>query len=528
MGFSELGNQGEGEDVIGRYGNDPDTTRDDVGHDDSESLALLEKKPLLPKETINQRQPQGRWYVPKRYELLFMVFIGYGLLYGMRINVSVAMAAMTNATYTTVDHDGSDNQSVETCPTPNISAESTNENGEFLWTAHEQELVISGFFWGYSISQIPSGWLTDKIGGTRVFGFSLFISGICSLIGPEAARMGPQFLLAVRVICGFFEGGTMTSLGSMFSRWYPGIQSSHAFAVAMSGAKFGTFLGTIISGLLSSTNFLGGWPSTYYFFGTIAVMWALLWAILIYESPHLHPRLSKEEFHYLSSAVITEKTSKVTIPLKSILISIPVWAIIICAFVGTWSNNTVFTNQPIYLKHVQGMNIELIGILSSIPFLAEGAMLVIFSKIATKLIEDKILSVVVTRKLLSFIGQVLSALSFLLLAYAGCNSALSVVLMISATGFNGMSTSGYFVNLMDIAPRLAGSIIGFVNTASALSGALTPYIIGVFTTNQADLHGWQNVFFISSGLALLAALVFVIFGSGEEQEWAKPSKEDSV
>lgn len=60
MGSSELGNQGEGEDVIGPYGNDPDTRRDDVGHDDSESLALLEKKPLLPKDTLNQRHPQGK------------------------------------------------------------------------------------------------------------------------------------------------------------------------------------------------------------------------------------------------------------------------------------------------------------------------------------------------------------------------------------------------------------------------------------------------------------------------------------
>lgn len=46
---------------------------------------------------------------------------------------------------------------------------------------------------------------------------------------------------------------------------------------------------------------------TFTLLGTIAVTWALLWAILIYESPHLHPRLSKEEFHFLSSAVITEK-----------------------------------------------------------------------------------------------------------------------------------------------------------------------------------------------------------------------------
>ncbi|XP_041453437.1 putative inorganic phosphate cotransporter [Lytechinus variegatus] len=446
----------------------------------------------------------------------------------MRINVSVTIAAMTNATYTTFDHGGGYNQTVETCPKPNNSTESTNENGEFLWTAHQQELIIAGFFYGYSVSQIPAGWLTDKIGGTRVFGFGMFISGISSLLGPTAAWMGPEFLLAIRIFCGFFEGGTMSSLGSMFSRWYPGDQNSYGFAIAMSGAKFGTFFGTIISGMLSGTNFLGGWPSTYYFFGTITVTWAFLWSALIYESPHLHPRLSREEFDYLSSAAVTEKTGKIAIPVKSIILSIPVWAIIICSFVGTWANNVVFTNQPIYLKHVQGMNIELIGILSSIPFLAEGGMLVLCSKLAIKLINDKTLSVVATRKLLTAIGLGLTAGSFLLLAYVGCNSALSVVLMISATGFNGIASSGYYVNLMDIAPRFAGSLLGFVNTSSAISGALTPYVIGVFTTNQADILGWQTVFFISTGLTLLAALVYSILGSGEVQEWAKSSNEETL
>ncbi|XP_041485241.1 putative inorganic phosphate cotransporter [Lytechinus variegatus] len=355
-----------------------------------------------------------------------MVFVGNGLLYAMRINVSVTMAAMTNATYTTFDHGEGYNQTVETCPKPNNSTESTNENGEFLWTAHQQELIIAGFFYGYSVSQIPAGWLTDKIGGTRVFGFGMFISGISSLLGPTAAWMGPEFLLAIRIFCGFFE------------------------------------------------------------------------------------------------------TGKIAIPVKSIILSIPVWAIIICSFVGTWANNVVFTNQPIYLKHVQGMNIELIGILSSIPFLAEGGMLVLCSKLAIKLINEKTLSVVATRKLLTAIGLGLTAGSFLLLAYVGCNSALSVVLMISATGFNGIASSGYYVNLMDIAPRFAGSLLGFVNTSSAISGALTPYVIGVFTTNQADILGWQTVFFISTGLTLLAALVYSILGSGEVQEWAKSSNEETL
>lgn len=33
------------------------------------------------------------------------------------------------------------------------------------------------------------------------------------------------------------------------------------------GGKFGTFIGTVLSGLISGSDLLGGWPMTYYAFG---------------------------------------------------------------------------------------------------------------------------------------------------------------------------------------------------------------------------------------------------------------------
>lgn len=54
------------------------------------------------------------------------------------------------------------------------------------------------------------------------------------------------------------------------------------------------------------------------------------------------------------------KTEKISIPVVDMLMSIPVWTIIITCFCGSWTNQAMFTNLPIYLKHVQGMDIELV------------------------------------------------------------------------------------------------------------------------------------------------------------------------
>eukprot|EP00057_Strongylocentrotus_purpuratus_P011644 XP_011666118.1 PREDICTED: sialin [Strongylocentrotus purpuratus] len=500
----------------------------DNGYDDDwHSIELGEKKPLLG-DKEGQGRKEGGCYVPKRYELLFLAWLGTAMMFVMRINVSVTMAVMTNATFTTQAEDP--NRTAKTCRSPNSTSEDENgqDGGEFLWSSHEQELILAGFFYGYAAAQIPGGWLTDKIGGTRVFGISMFLSAAVSLLSPIAAKLGYSYFFAVRILCGIGEAGTFPALGSMVARWFPPQDFSAAFSIALSSAKFGTFIGTVLSGLISGSDLLGGWPMTYYAFGGFSLVLVVVWMARIYETPGRHPRISSKEKQYLSTTVITEKTEKISIPVVDMLTSIPVWTIIVTSFCGSWTNQAMFTNLPIYLKHVQGMDIELIGIAAAIPFAVESFFLVVGGMISNKLIKRQVLGVITTRKLVTFIGFALSALCFLLLAYVGCDTVLAVVFMIGAVGFNGICTCGYYVNLMDIAPRLAGSLIGLVNSSSAFSGAISPYVVGVLTPNQSDITGWQTVFIICCGINSFACLVFLVFGSGKEQKWAKqPGKDDS-
>ncbi len=44
----------------------------------------------------------------------------------------------------------------------------------------------------------------------------------------------------------------------------------------------------------------------------------------------------------------------------------------------------------------------------------------------------------------------------------------------------------------------------------------------VFILFQSTRGQWKKVFFISSGIYLFGMIVFVLFGSGKEQLWAKP------
>ncbi|XP_063961586.1 sialin-like [Lytechinus pictus] len=510
------------------YNDKASLARNDLDDDDHErSIELGEKNPLLA-DKKKQGKGEGRCYFPKRFELLFLAFFGSCMMFAMRANVSVTIAVMTNATFTTQPE--GQNHTVETCWSPNTTHEDEygQEGGEFLWSSHEQELVLAGFFYGYTVAQIPSGWLTDKIGGTRVFGISMFLSAAVSLFSPIAAELGSSYFLAVRVLCGIGEAGTYPALGSMVARWFPPKDFSAAFSIAISSGKFGAFIGTVLSGLISSSDLLGGWPLTYYTFGGFTLLLVLVWILRIYETPGRHPRISAQEKEYLSTTVITEKTEKISIPFVAMFTSIPVWAIIMTSFGASWTNQLLFTNQPIYLKHVQGMDIELIGITAAIPFLVEFSFLVLGGVISNKLISKEILSTGATRKLVTFIGLTISAIFYLLLAFVGCNTALSVLFMIGACGFNGVCSSGYYVNLMDIAPRLAGSLIGLVNSASALSGGLSPIVVGALTPNQSDISGWQTVFLSCFGINLLACLIFMVLGSGKEQNWAKQTEYDKL
>ena len=65
--------------------------------------------------------------------------------------------------------------------------------------------ILSAFFYGYIITQIPGGFLAGIVGGKLVLGVGIVMTAILSLLTPLAARLHVGALIALRVLEGIFE-----------------------------------------------------------------------------------------------------------------------------------------------------------------------------------------------------------------------------------------------------------------------------------------------------------------------------------
>lgn len=76
--------------------------------------------------------------------------------------------------------------------------------------------------------------------------------------------------------------------------------------------QFGTIICLPVSGWLSSSGFLGGWPSVFYVFGALGVLWGVPWFLLVHNRPENHPRISEAELKFITGHRNTVKKAEVT------------------------------------------------------------------------------------------------------------------------------------------------------------------------------------------------------------------------
>ena len=63
-------------------------------------------------------------------------------------------------------------------------------------------VVVGAFYYGYWVLQVPGAWIAMKMGGTRIFGYGVFVAALLSIITPVATRYSVLALMGVRVCQG--------------------------------------------------------------------------------------------------------------------------------------------------------------------------------------------------------------------------------------------------------------------------------------------------------------------------------------
>lgn len=464
---------------------------------------------------------KGIWF-GSRHLVTFMLFLGMANAYIMRTNMSVTIVVMAKQ----IEKDS--NAPDYECGTDISFSNSTKSNeGEFDWNSLEQGIVLSSFFYGYVLTQIPFGILSKRFGACMFLGIGMLINSVFGLLVPMAARAGITWLMIVRFIQGLGEGPIVPCTHTLLAKWIPPNERSRMGAFVYAGAQFGTVISMPISGLLCDSIYK--WPSVFYFFGTIGVIWSAAFLYLIYEDPERHPKINQTEQKYIVHSIWgSAGSSNPKIPWASISKSLPFWAILLAHMGQNYGYETLMTELPSFMKQVLHFNIRDNGILSALPYLAMWILSMVLSYIADYMLYSNKCTHTTTRKLFNTIGQMGPAVALIIASYTGCNPILTVTILTIGVGLNGGIYSGFKINHLDISPRFAGILMSFTNCLANLTGLTAPIVAGYIVNHQPTQAKWRIVFYIAAIIYSLCCLFYLIFGSGKRQKWDNPEEDDNL
>jgi len=448
-------------------------------------------------------------HIPYRYVLTVLGFIGFVFNYMLRVNINLIITSMVR------DKDSTENQS-----------------DLFDWDSKVRNDVISTFFYGYMLLQLPGGRLAEKIGGKRVIAAALGLTACLTLLIPEAAKLGgkekddyPYYLVAVRVLMGLCEGCTYPAVTSMLVKWAPPTEKSVMSTFIMAGAQVGTILGFFVSGLLVSCV---GWEITFYIEGGVTFLWLALWLLFVFDSPAGHPYISQSELDYLTSSIppAVEKTCP-PIPWRCMLTSLPFWAIVVANFSNNWGFHLLMTELPQYLTEVFPEYMEdstTAGLWTAVPYACMWVSGITFSVISDLIVRRRMVPVSFARKVFNTLSQAGPAvcLAIMLISVSNENKMLTLTLTLFtfAVAMEGGLYSGFLVNPQDIAPNFAGTILGITNGFGNIPGFVAPKIAGILVNEDpSNLDNWTPVWITACVILAIGSTFFVIFADGSAQSW---------
>ncbi|ESO02282.1 hypothetical protein HELRODRAFT_65417 [Helobdella robusta] len=467
-----------------------------MGNENSDEKIAIKR--FFSRDSSNENLSK-KCQIPKRYILSFMGFLGFCNLYCMRTNLSVAIVAMVS-NYT-------------------VLQSGTNvTKSDFQWDSQTRGLLLASFFWGYAITQLPGGWLASCIGGRNLYGAGVLSTGILTLLTPVASYAGFQLLIVVRFLEGLFEGVTYPSMHTIWSKWAPPLECSKLSSFSLSGSYFGMMLALPVSGLLA--HFIR-WEAIFYFFGTCALVWVVLWFMLITEYPEEHPSITPQELNYLNETIGMSymQKQKFPIPWKSLFTSLPLYAITVSHFSENWGFYTMMTELPTFLNDLVDYNLYQIGMLSAIPYLVMSITIICGGQLADYLRSKRLLSTVAVRKVFNCTAFLCQALLITTMTFI-MTPASVVICLTLAIGMGGFAWSGFSANMLDIAPQ-ASIVMGISNTFASIPGIIAPVVAGSIVQNNA-LVEWKMVFLLIAVIYLFGAIFYGIFASSKLQQWAEP------
>jgi MFS transporter, ACS family, glucarate transporter len=357
-------------------------------------------------------------------------------------------------------------------------------------------LVFSAFAWAYALGQVPSGWLLDRFGARRVYGLSLILWSLFTLLQGTVGWLGfagasaAMALFFLRFMLGLVESPAFPANSRIVSCWFPTSERGTASALFNSAQYMAVVLFAPLMAWLAHSL---SWEHVFIWMGVLGFVFSAVW-FRLYQEPHSDSRLSKSELAYMreGGALVDMERDRKASPsrltrteLLKLFTSRNLWSVYLGQYCITALTYFFITWFPIYLIQGRGMTIMEAGWVAALPAICGFSGGILGGVVSDYLIRCGV-HPSKARKTPFIIGMFLST-SLVLANYVDANAAVILLMALAFFG-KGLAAVGWAV-LSDVAPKkMVGLSGGVFNGIGNIAGIVTPLVIGYIVAATGSFH----------------------------------------
>ena len=313
-------------------------------------------------------------------------------------------------------------------------------------------VVLSSFFAGYALMQLPGGWLADKFGSRKVIAIAILFWSIFTVLTGMAWSL--MSMIMIRFMFGLGEGGYPAASSKAIADVFPKEERTSAQTIMMSSNS----LGGVIAPLIATPLLVWiGWQNLFLAIGILGVfVAALLWY-------YLNPKNMQVE-------IVDEETVQKA-SFKDVLKIRTSWQLAIMWFGVSTVVWGLISWMPPYLVDVRGLDLMSMGMLTSIPALAGAVGVIIGGQLIKSLLigKEKYLAIV------SFIIMIVS----LYLLFNAPSVSLVITYQSICMFFHGPVVAIIFgLPHRIFSKNVIGSAFGMINLGGMIGAFLAPMVMG--------------------------------------------------
>jgi MFS transporter, ACS family, D-galactonate transporter len=357
----------------------------------------------------------------------------------------------------------------------------------FPLTAAASGILLSAFFWAYTVLQTPAGWVVDRFGLKWPYAAGLVVWSVVTAATALVSSL--HGLIAVRLVLGAGEAIVIPASMRYIRENFAERERGLPMGILMSGTKYGPAIGAPIATYLVLAY---GWRWMFVINGALCILWLLPWLGFVRDDRR-------------STLAPEGPGASASVSWGAIFSTPVIWGTCLATFCYMYFVYFCMTWMPTYFKERFGLSLAASSWFTFMSFAGTGTIAILAGWAADRLIASG-RDPVTVRKAFTIAGFVL-AFTAALAAFTHSTAIALFLAFFSLSGL-GLATANYWALTQTLTPRSASArVAGIQNTAANLAGIAAPWITGLLVQKTGNF----NAPLIAIGFWLLVGIGCYLF-----------------